>query len=152
MQDIPIDTEGKPLAWPDPHQPTAFVDAWNGWYPDRAFLDRDLPHWTAPESERVLAHGEGLRSQDDFTCKSSWTIADGPDFCDYPTQAIETTSGLAQLRDGKVIIRFGLLRNHPSVDERTVEHVILDVDAYAVALARDILTAACERGLDGGEG
>lgn len=52
----------------------------------------------------------------------------------------QTTSGFTTLVDGRVVIKFGVLRA-----EHRVEHVEVDVSEYALALARDILTFAIER-------
>jgi len=65
---IPRDAEGLPLAWPDPQGPVdsvAWVDAWNGWYPDLPALLDTIPDWTANEADRVLVLGEGLISTDE---------------------------------------------------------------------------------------
>lgn len=52
-----------------------------------------------------------------------------------------TTSGLAALRDGRVTIRFGYLEG----PGRTLRHIELDVDAYAVELIRDLAAALSDR-------
>lgn len=51
-----------------------------------------------------------------------------------------TTHGSAALRDGYVTISFGVLDENNNVSD-----IELDVDAYAIILARDILTAISEQ-------
>lgn len=51
-----------------------------------------------------------------------------------------TTKGAATLRDGKVVIVFGVLD-----EENHLSEVILDVDAYALELARDLLGAVSQQ-------
>ena len=65
MTQFPADRAGQPLAWPDPHHPDWYIDAWNGTYPSkRAALDQ-VRHWTATEAQRVLAHGESPIDEDE---------------------------------------------------------------------------------------
>jgi hypothetical protein len=53
------------LAWPDPSNPGGWVDAWNGAYTDFETLLSEAQHWTARVEDRVLAHGEGLITEDE---------------------------------------------------------------------------------------
>jgi len=52
-----------------------------------------------------------------------------------------TTRGEAQLRDGRVVITFGVLDG----ETMSVTPVTLDVDGYALELARDLLVAISEQ-------
>lgn len=56
--DFPIDSDGQPLAWPDPNQPGRYIDAWNGIYDSRESALAESEYWIASENERQLAHGE----------------------------------------------------------------------------------------------
>jgi hypothetical protein len=47
-----------------------------------------------------------------------------------------TTHGVAHVQDGKVVIAFGYLD-----EDRVLHRITLDVDAYAIALARDLCAA-----------
>lgn len=55
--EIPNDSDGRPLAWPMSNQ--TYIDAWNGIYFSLDELMSEIPYWTASESDRVLAFGEG---------------------------------------------------------------------------------------------
>jgi hypothetical protein len=55
-----------------------------------------------------------------------------------------TTSGQAKLVDGYVVIEFGVLHDE-TPGEWAVETVTLDVDAYALQLARDLLIAISDQ-------
>lgn len=55
--EFPTDCDGNPLAWPDPNQPTWYVDAWNGIYDSREFALAESRDWVATEDERRLAFG-----------------------------------------------------------------------------------------------
>jgi len=68
-EDFPKDSDGKPLAWPDPDAPGWYVDAWNGIYTSRAEALADSKHWVADESERFLSYGETTRSRDGEVCQ-----------------------------------------------------------------------------------
>lgn len=59
LVDIPVDSQGNPLAWPDPSG-DGYVDAWNGWYDDRDVVLEEFPSWSATEAERVLPYGAAL--------------------------------------------------------------------------------------------
>ena len=53
---------------------------------------------------------------------------------------MRTTHGHATLQEGNVVIRFGLLDESNALTEVTV-----DVTAYAIELARDLLAAVSEQ-------
>jgi hypothetical protein len=55
---FPLDSDGKPLAWPDPAQPDWYIDAWNGIYDSRDFALCEAQYWVATEADRILAYGE----------------------------------------------------------------------------------------------
>ncbi len=56
------DAAGNPLAWPAPSG--GWVDAWNGWYPDREAAAAEAEHWTADVAHRRLPYGSDLVSLD----------------------------------------------------------------------------------------
>lgn len=60
---IPLDRDGLPLAWQDPAG-DGYVDAWNGAYSTLDELMATIPDWIADESERRLAYGDALVTDD----------------------------------------------------------------------------------------
>jgi hypothetical protein len=58
--DFPLDTNGNPLAWPDPDFPNWWIDAWNGIYDSRESALAESRDWVATEHDRVLSYGERL--------------------------------------------------------------------------------------------
>lgn len=54
---------------------------------------------------------------------------------------MRTTSGQAKLIDGYVVITFGVLD-----DANNLSTITLDVDPYAIVLARDLIAAIAEQG------
>lgn len=93
------------------------------------------------------------------TCYVRWTVyGERPDTVDKADHGLDaevvthitsarrqqgphlTTSGFARLRDGYVTIEFGVFDG-----TSTVQKLELNVDAYALELARDLLTAISEQ-------
>lgn len=64
--EFPLDSDGRPLAWPAPDSPTWYIDAWNGIYDSREFALSESRDWTATEAERVLAYGEDSIDEAEF--------------------------------------------------------------------------------------
>ena len=64
-REFPLDSYGRPLAWPDPHQPGWYIDAWNGVYGSRDEALSESRDWVATEAERVLAYGEPMQPSED---------------------------------------------------------------------------------------
>lgn len=62
---FPRDRDGNPLAWPDPHQPEWYLDAWNGVYDSLASALAESRDWVANEAERTLAFGEPMKVSDE---------------------------------------------------------------------------------------
>jgi hypothetical protein len=71
--DIPLDSAGAPLAWPDPADPDSgwHIDAWNGVYESRQDVIDEARYWTAEESTRVLAYGEEMIAEDEMLRRQS---------------------------------------------------------------------------------
>ncbi len=59
------------------------------------------------------------------------------------TKVLATTHGCPGLRENKVVIKFGILH-----DNHRVENIIVDVDAYVPALARELLVAYTDQEID----
>lgn len=53
---------------------------------------------------------------------------------------VRTTRGQAKVRDGRVVVEFGWLDG-----ENELHQVMLDVDVYAIELARDLCAAISEQ-------
>lgn len=71
--EFPLDSDGKPLAWPDPATAGWYVDAWNGLYPTRDAAIAESKDWTADESTRVLSFGEPAVSSGEFERRTATT-------------------------------------------------------------------------------
>lgn len=93
-QVFPLDNDGNPLAWADPKGVLSYVDAWNGYYSDRAEAIAEVPRWTASPDERVLAYGEGLVDEDEANKRRGVNVLHNPR--DLYVSAVDAVMAYAQ--------------------------------------------------------